>query len=239
MHRKRKELFQLRILQILVTGSLLGCAHAANGQILVVDRQPHHTGGPSSDTLFLNSMTNQQTWQLLADNFTLATDTLLSRVEWWGCYGGFQQNHQPPIGDETMRVRFYDSRPGDGLPGNVVYEESFLNPSRTATGVNVGSCGPEYLFQANLASTVQVQAHRQLWLEVVQDGILNSHFRWEYSLGGTHDLAFLNPNVSEWQNSTLSTDLAMRLWAIPEPSGLLILVWMSLLAHAPRRTCQR
>lgn len=195
---------------------LLGPA-AAQGQIVVVDHQPHPFGGPAADTLYANPMTGQTAWQLLADNFTLSRPTFLSRVEWWGCYGGFQQSHQPPPGDETMRVRFYDSRPGDGLPGDIVYEESFLNPSRTATGANVGSCGPEFFFQADFASAIQVQANTQYWLEIVQVGDVASHFRWEFSLSGSVDLVFKNPTGPDWQYASSFSDLAFQLHAVPEP----------------------
>jgi len=199
--------------------ALAFCAPAA-GQLVLVDHPPHNSGGPAADTLFINSMTGQQMSQQVADDFTLPSDAWAGSLSWHGFYGGFQQDHQPPAGDETMRVRFYEARSGDGLPGDVIYEESFLNPSRTWTGRNVlvALNVPEFLFEVTLSSPIPLRGGQRYWLEVVQAGILSSTFRWEYSLAGEAGFSAVYTGLSDWLFINSTGGLAFRLYEVPEPA---------------------
>ena len=199
---------------------LVACG-IARGSI-VVDQQPHNFGGPASDTALLDDFDNQ-IWQRVADDVLLPQSTILSRIVFWGFYGGsFDQFVEPPPPTETMRVRFYDARPSDNLPGTVLFEESFLNPSRVPTGrvVLVGPGPPEMRYQVDLTTPFELQANTKYWLEIVQVDNLNSHFRWEFSPGNGTPYAFINPNVPDWTKSTLVSNVAFQLVAIPEPATL-------------------
>jgi|CXWL01.1.fsa_nt_gi hypothetical protein len=216
---------------------LLVVAAPAAGQPLV-EHFPYNFGGPGSDTAFFSETTGFMVFQQLADNFTLTAPASIGSVHWWGFYGGFQQNHQPPIGDETMRVRFYDARPGDGLPGTMRREETFLNPSRTATGRNVWSDSPqqpEFLYQVNLATPFEAQGNTAYWLEVVQVGDVNSTYRWEYSTTQEDRYAFLKTGMNDWQLGSTLRDLAFDLYAVPEPSSLSFFVIGIVLIGRPSR----
>ncbi len=195
---------------------------------IVFEQLPNRTGGQSSDSDYLSPSSGQPTWQLLADNVQLAEPAVIRRVTWWGFYGGdFDEApdaHDPPTGPETMRIRFYAPRASDGLPDstNILFEESFLNPSREATGftIAVGGRPLEYQFEVDLGSSFHLAADTLYWLEISQIGDRASIFRWERGTGLLAGFYFLNPNLSDWSHSPGS--FAVQLSSIPEPgTGIL------------------
>jgi hypothetical protein len=192
---------------------------------LVVDQPPFPAGGPAADTAFRNFF-DQPRFQQVADNILLDNSATVRQVTWWGFYGAEGQSHNPPPGDETFRLRFYGARPGDGLPddGNVIFEESFVAPLRTATGqiVDADVTAPEFVYQTNLSGDVFLQADTPYWLEIVQVGDFGSHFRWESGFGLVNGFAFLNLNVPDWQLT--SGSLAFQLSTVPEPQTFALLV---------------
>jgi len=216
---------------------------AAPGQAqIVVDHQPIQSGGPAADTEFLD-MIGQPNSQRLADNFMIPAPgpnpppIPITEIAWWGFYD--QDN--PPL-TETMRVRFYGVRPSDGLPDeqNILYEQSFLNPSRVATGkvVFVGELPLEYFYHVNPTVPPQLTAETPYWLEVVQLGDIETAFRWETSAADMDGHAFINPLVVDWQYTMPATlgDLAFQISTIPEPCTLgLIMIGLIGLARKRRR----
>jgi hypothetical protein len=161
-------------------------------------------------------------WQRIADDVMLAQSAEIGMIRWWGFY-----SEAMPQPDELMRIRFYGSRASDALPdeANVVYEETFTNPTRVATGriVLVDEGPPEYLFNAQLTTPVSLASGLRYWLEIVQVGDIDSRFRWEFSptSDGSGD-AFVNPTTVDWRSSLpyATTDDAYQLIAIPEPTAL-------------------
>lgn len=205
---------------------------------IVFQQPPTFLGGPGSDTEFISAASGQQVWQLIADNVVLDSTADIRRITWLGFYGGSGQPHDPPDGPETMRIRFHGARPSDGLPDddNMIFEESFLNPSRTPTGnlVNVGGFPEEFFFEVDLSDPVTLEASTLYWLEIVQVGDVDSHFRWENGFGLVDNFAFVNGNVPDWQ-STIGS-LAFQLSTIPEPSSGLLVCWGAMLvARRPAR----
>lgn len=171
-----------RLAALLAVPWLLSLTSGATRGDIFVDQPPSVYFGGASDTSFSDQF-GDQLWQDLADNFRLPAPAQVSHVTWWGFYGAFGLSTHPPVGDETMRIRFYAARAADGLPGKVLYEESVLNPQRIATGRNVavGNDVPEFKFDVNLADPAQIEANTTYWLEVVQVGLPMSVFRWSFS----------------------------------------------------------
>jgi len=137
-----------------------------------------------------------------------------------------------------MRIRIYDNRPTD-LPGQVVFEESFNDPQFFWTGLLVGGLSPnapEYEFTRQLSLPFDAQVGEKYWLEVVQVGDLNSHFRWEDSSFG-NDFAVLNsnPNVPDWHYFGSQGNLAFSLFAVPEPSVLVLIAFSAIAIQCGRR----
>ncbi|MEE8170921.1 MAG: PEP-CTERM sorting domain-containing protein [Phycisphaerae bacterium] len=223
----------------------------AQGAGVVVDHPPSQAGGPAADTEYLNSFGDQR-WQLLADDIFLSSLATIRQVKWWGFYD--QDN---PPASESFRVRFYDARPSDGLPGNILFEEAFLNPSRTMTGeiISVGIGPHEYFYEVDLVTPFAADASTPYWIEVTQLGDVSTLFRWETSAADLSGFAFMNTDFADWTDPGAVSDLAFQLSTIPEPSTVLLLMigmpclfrrsvgrrrpWRGLssriLGHAPRR----
>ncbi len=201
---------------------------------VVVDHQPTRSGGPFADTAFLDMFGDPQ-WQFLADDILLNSLATIRSVRWWGFYD--QDN---PPASETFRMRFYDARPSDGLPGNVLFEESFLDPAREGTGqiVFTGVDPQEHVYFVELVTPFDLAANTPYWLEITQIGDLSTGFRWEDSVSGNREFAFRNSIFPDWDIATQS-ELAFQLSTIPEPSTFILL----LLAAAPFgrrcRSCRR
>jgi hypothetical protein len=209
---------RVHLFVVLLCLSLSPRVHAG----LIVDHQPHPSGGLASDTLFQNSI-GQTVWQRLADDIVLPSPFTVDRIVWWGFY----DRDNPPF-NETIRVRFYGARNGDGLPddGNIIAEESLLNPTRVQTGrlIAVGILPHEYRFESELNTPVTLNGGIKYWLEIVQIGDLSTAFRWEFSLAEQNGFASINSINTNWHAVSLAGDCAFQLIGIPEPSTLSILL---------------
>ncbi|OWY71291.1 hypothetical protein B7486_11910 [cyanobacterium TDX16] len=197
----------------------LSLASAAPAGI-VFEQLPNLGGGGGSDTAFYEVMGFPEVWQLVADNVQVSESAEIRRVTWWGFYGGnFDGTSDPPAGDEYMRVRFYAPRSSDGLPDDsaVLYEETFLNASRAATGRFIFGGSPEFRYEANLGTSFVLQSSTVYWLEIVQLGDVDSHYRWSYGSGLRPGFAFLNSIVDDWRFTNGS--YAFQLSTIPEPQA--------------------
>lgn len=210
---------------IVITSMLVLPAEAQ----IVVDHQPARSGGPAADTDFIN-MFGQHVWQLVADDFTVAEPAEVRRVTAWGFY-----DQDKPPSQESMRIRFYDARPGDGLPGNVLCEHETWRFERIATGhIVFTGIGPhEYFYTFDLPTPVALSAGAPYWLELTQLGDASTHFRIEFSGAATERSAHLNPFVSDWTLG--SSNLAFQLIAVPEPASVSFVLVAVLGAVTSRR----
>ncbi|MCB9855981.1 MAG: hypothetical protein H6818_09875 [Phycisphaerales bacterium] len=237
-------------LSIVLVRALISSAVAGAGEIpwddmmrgvggtVVVDHQPYNNGGLAADTLYRENEFLPPTWQLVADDVTLPVSTLIDRIVFWGFY----HFNSLPSGGEAFRLRLYDARSADNLPGNVVYESMLVNPMRNFTGRSIITSGApaEFRFSTVLPAPMVMAAQTTYWLEIVQDGVLDSHFRWETSrTGEVNGQAFNNPVVGDWTaTSSISSDTAYQLIAAPEPSSLLLLLLCAAVPSCGRRCCR-
>ena len=223
-------------------GSLV---ESPRGAGIIVDRPPLNTGGLGSDTEFIG-MSGTPTWQRVADDVLLsAAQTVepIRRINWWGFYN----ENNPPV-TETMRIRFYGARSGDGLPddGNVIFEESFLNPTRTPTGrvVFVDIDPDEFMFQVGLSTPLSLTPDTPLWFEVAQIGDIDTTFRWEFStVPSPMGLAGINPITVDWKETAFNAHNAFQLSTIPEPGSCVLFLTAAFLIEHRRvvntRLCRR
>lgn len=185
------------------------------------DQQPTGTGGVSADTEFVDDL-GRLTWELEADNILLTTSATVRQLTWWGLYGGnFSGSPDPPVGDEWFRIRFYAPRGGDGLPddANILSEQFLLNPTRVYTGRDFfGGSAHEFLYEAPLNEAFFLASDTLYWLEIVQFGDVESHFRWEFGSGALAGRAFVNPVVSDWR--FVGGNFAFQLSSVPEPGTI-------------------
>lgn len=214
--------------QILIAIAAALAAGPKAGAGIIVDHEPYPQGGGAADTDFVSNSGQPHYLQILADDFSLSSAAVLEHLVFWGFYGddfGQGQSFLPPTEPETMRARFYASRPADGLPGAILYEEDFVNTSRNWTGRNVFGGHPEYRSEMDLARPFAADAGTPYWLQVNQIGIPDSHYRWEFSQPGDGTaFAFMNSDVPDWIRTTTSSNLAFQLWEVPEPDTFAICV---------------
>ncbi|MBI5765564.1 MAG: PEP-CTERM sorting domain-containing protein [Planctomycetes bacterium] len=209
-------------IMVVVLALIVGAASRAEAGI-IVDHPPMFNG-PSADTEFV-TLFGDPYWQLLADDFTLPTSATVAHVKWWGFYGniggGGGSQILPPAGDEVMRIRFYDDTGDNGVPGSMLYEESFLNPTRVSTGrtVDFTTGAREYEFDVDLTTPFSASASTRYWMEIVQVGSPQSVFRWEFSNAPGDTIAGINPDVSGWTYRN-GVNLAFQLSDVPEPSTI-------------------
>jgi len=201
------------------------------GNGLLVDHQPHNFSGPASDTMAFEVPGSSIVAQYVADDFILPTQSDVRRVSFWGFFNfGIE-----PVGNEVFEVKFHDSRPGDGLPGNVLYQTSITNPSRDWTGRFIIDSGSprEYKYTIDLTLPFTVNAGESIWLSIYQVGDPLSSFRWEHSVNGDpNGHAFNNQFVGDWTLAPWPQggNTAFQLFSTPEPSSctflLLATIWL-------------
>lgn len=191
------------------------------GQV-VVEHVPTGSFGSPSDTEFIPTTGAPiPQWQLFADDFTLTSSATIGRIEFWGFY-----SLDNPLAVETHRIRIFEARPNDGLPGVLLTEQILQNVPRVATGSRIptGISPREFLYDAMLHTAFSAMAGAKYWLEIVQIGDLETAFRWEHGRGPASRHAFMNVNVSDWTLTSSTIDLAFRLsTSVPEPSFLVLL----------------
>ncbi len=191
----------------------------ANAQF-VVNHEPYPFGGSGSDTA-LPSIVLPFTWQASADDFALTAAATVTHVNWWGFY----IEGTGPLA-ETFRIRLFSASPGNGLPGEAMFEEVFQNPERVDTGrtIAIGGRPHEYRFHVALGTPANLGPDVAYWLEIAQLGDGTSGFQWELSRVETNSYAFQNNLFPEWRRTTASSDLAFQL-VVPEPitASLLLL----------------
>lgn len=230
------KLIRQAVIAAWVTTALAACVRAG----ISLDQPPNRAGGSASDTEFFSPGSGLPTWQLIAENLMLAEPAVVRRVVFWGFYGSnFDMFPEPAPQSETMRIRMYSARMADGLPddNNILFEESFLNPTREATGwtIALGPLPPEYRFEVDLASPLHLAANTLYWLEIAQLGNVESHFRWENAVGAKANLpgfAFVNPATGDWRSAPGS--FAFQFSAIPEPCSAVLFLFGLLMLRRRR-----
>ncbi len=223
--------------KILIGFSLALTFEAAADDGIVVDHSANRIYGWFSDTAIgpPRALQSQQT----ADNIVLDAAVTVRHVSWWGYY---YFDVVPSM--DSMRMRFYDSRALDGLPGNLLVEQNILNPPRAATGLNpqVPAIIPggieivtEYQFAAVLPTPVFLDAQTPYWLEIVQFGGLDSIFGWRGATAEDERTAVAGPGQAD-RERRFGFDMAFQLSTIPEPGTLaFILLSLGLAGKTTRR----
>jgi hypothetical protein len=235
------KLNRFRINALLIAAAMILAATSPLRAEIVVDHQPHNTGGLASDTSFQFPGFPNELWQRVADDFTLSETTILRRVHWWAFY----DSDSPPL-SETIRLRFYESRPSDGLPdeSRIVREETVVDPLREWTGrlVGVGILPREYFFTMDLSSELQLESETQYWLEIVQLGDIGNHYRWEFALADLNGQAFINNGGAvDWVSSLpgIFGDTAFQLSMVPEPNSMILYCTVLACCILRRRSLKR
>lgn len=192
----------------------------ARDEGVVVDHPPSLGGGLASDLSFTMYPSSTELWQQVASDFTLIAPATIRRVVFWGFYGVFNAPEDPPD-VEVMRLRFYEPRISDGLPGAILYQQGLDDATRIPTGRELLGGLDEFRFEVDLHDSISLAASAPFWLEIVQVDDIDSHFRWENSATDGQGVAVRNANFPDWAQTAVA-DTAYQLSTIPEPSSLLL-----------------
>jgi len=201
---------------------------------VVVDYQPHNTGGLAADSLFREGEFMPPVWQRAVDDFISSETLFVRKISFWGFYA----QNSIPVGSETFSIRLLRDSATGFFPDEQVYESTITNPARQATGrtILIGGAPLEYFFQAELEMPMLVEGGQRYWFEISQDGLVNSLFAWEYSLAQQNGCFLQNPFVQSWVFD--APDLAFQLSTVPEPSAGVIaggFVMFLIVFHRPGR----
>lgn len=213
----------LIILSIASAGAVLSAqaAMAAEQTDIVLHQQaPGRTFGYASDSLYLND-SGQPFSELIADKFSLSQSLPVSRLKWFGFYGGTGILDPGPPQIEAFRIRILSD--AQGLPGTSLVDQLVENQSRSWTGqlINIAAARREYVFEATLDACFVPQPTENYWLEISQRGDLESLFRWESS-NTPGEFAFQAPIGTDYRLIEGLGQLAYEL-RTPEPySGSLL-----------------
>ena len=216
----------------------LGLASAAGAEI-VIDHRPYNLGGPAADTSFIYYSGNEL-WEQVADDFLLTQSAIIRHVSWWGFYGDdFESPAEQPPATQTMRIRLYGARAQDGLPGAVLLEETVVDPSYAWHGRPLLICAlpNEYKFDVDLTTPIHLTASTPYWLEIVQLGLPQSLYRWEFSrTGEINGFSYQNAIAGNWAyTQSITSDLAFQLSTIPEPQAAVLVGVVTLVLVRRRR----
>lgn len=190
----------------------------------LVSHLPHNFGGPASDSMGYEAPGGPIVYQYVADDFALPFDATLGRI----VYYGFYDSQILPVGDETFQINIHEPRAGDGLPGDVLFSQTVVNPFREWTGRNVISFGGgrEYRFVVDLTLPLFLPGSETLWLSIYQVGDPTSSFRWEDSTTSPMTgHAFNNEVFPNWMTTVPSSlgNTAFQMYAVPESCSLSLL----------------
>ncbi|MCK6457702.1 MAG: hypothetical protein L6Q92_14375 [Phycisphaerae bacterium] len=215
----------------------LVAAQPASAQDVLLHRQaPNRLNGVYADTYYLDDF-GLPAASLVADRFLLAQSATAWRVVWHGFYGrSFEWLDPAPPSSETMRLQFYAD--AGGLPGELRYEEEFLNPPRVYTGFQVSGLPTrkEYRYDVTLSAGFPVAANTAYWLAISQVGEAIA-FRWETSSGG--ELAVRFPPDAPWEVFQ-GTQLAYELRTPEQTSAMVVLFGATLMRlRRVRSRCSR
>ena len=218
-----------RIIGVLLLFSLV----PARADVSLHSQPPNRLFGISSDTEYIDDG-GHLTGALIADRFSLAQQLPTCRVVFYAFFGGTGvADPGPPSGSETVRVKFYAD--AAGLPGSVLQEESFSNPSRAWTGFFIGiqPSRKEYRYQVDLPQCFNATPGVNYWVEVSQLDDPSSLMRWENSNGGEFAVQF--PLDTPWRLSANPSQMAYDL-RTPEPcSGALLVLSFACVVRRPAR----
>lgn len=185
------------------------------------------------------------------DDFTLASNSSITSVRWWGLSEGRIFDDLRNFNQYTLEIFEGAAAPGGPLPGPRLWSSTFTPASLsiTATGRTSPTSGAaEHLYQANLASAVSLTGGKAYILAISARCINASGDAWQWQDGeffGGHGANF--SYASGTWTSFEDTDSAFELigTVVPAPSTAAVLLTLAAMPAGRRarpssfaRTCQ-
>ena len=170
----------------------------------------HQPTGPGSGSAAASSTLNYFGFSpgfTAADDFTLASSAMVTRVNWWG---------QLVAGGEDFLLTFYADAAGN--PGAVLH-----TTGGTLSRVPAPSLGysPAYSYSSDLATPFAAAAGTKFWLSVFNQAP-DAVWAWiSADADGNGERQRLNTSPT-WVTGIGNTDLAFQLASVPEPMSLVL-----------------
>ena len=190
--------------------ALLIAVPDAGAGIVVYEQLP----GPDSQTEFISSplpLTGGPPGFRTADDFVLATDTIITGVNWWG---------NPPLtntGGNDFQFTFYAN--GGGVPGAIL-QTSGGTLSITPVSIPGTTFSALNFYSSDLFSPFSATAGTTYWISIFNQA---TDARWLWLMAenvGNGGRQGVNPGPP-WPFSI--PNLAFQLTSVPEPSSLVLL----------------
>jgi len=170
---------------------------------------------------------NEMTQWLQAENFTLGASDTIGAVRFWSI--------DDPLAVFDGNVDWWIFNDAAGTPGSIVASGTQTTVSRVATGRNFGGFLDEYVWDFAITPTA-VTGGTMYWLGMhVNSDYTRDEIYWEAGAGGAAPTGMESDGGTMTNWSGNGTEHAFELYAVPEPSSLIALGGLAVLALAARR----
>ena len=193
-----------------------GTAGSANADIVLYDN-----GLTNNDSPYWSDVGNGQ---ILADDFTLAGDALLSQISWSGVYGGIA-----PVQTDFFEIRILqDVDPTAGVRFLTLHSIQTSAVNRVDSGMNFGSLDV-FDYSADVSSlNIELDGNEVYWLSIFNETPVSAggNAGWAWSAQDNLGIMASTNPTRPWSTFSSSTDFQLigHFTAVPEPSSFLLAI---------------
>lgn len=161
------------------------CAGIAQAQSVVYEQSP---AAPNLSGPF--ATTNHSNDQRIADDFTLAANSSVSDLTWWGWIYDPASPFDRTLGTvDNFVIQFYEADGVGGVPGTFIAGETITMANITASVFGgSGFGGDTFEFTASLATPVALNAGTQYWVAInatmANTGVWDPIYTWLWQGAG-------------------------------------------------------
>jgi len=194
---------------------------AAHAQECAFFFQAPPTNGNAASASDLDYIPSWSQYQMVANPFTLAHDTHINRIRWWGWYGqGNPINrvtNDYPFPDSNFTLRVFNDN--EGKPGSLIYNADGVGGCGRTLVTNGSSTAFQY--EHTLDMQFLVAAGQNYWLSVVDNTVsfpTDVSFYWSHTIDLTTNWAYTHtsPGTGNWGLMSAKAH-AFELFALQPP----------------------
>ncbi len=173
-----------------------------------------------------------------ADNFTLSTQSHISRINWWGMTEG--ATHTNLQNFDQFQIEFYTSRTTNNnriKPDTLIASQTFDLASITTndTGFQTAGGAIKYQHQATLTDALTLDSNTTYWIAISARSIDPNADTWQWLDADPTDTdsSSYDFNTDRWL-AFRDTDSAFQLFAVPSPATTSLLLTAPIAARRRR-----
>lgn len=160
--------------------------------------------------------------QIVADNFTLGTDAVITGVNWFGYF----DSEPASLSSILFDLNFHSD--AGGVPNFTPSYTQALSLNITDIGLDAINGNNIYRFEATLSTSLAVMAGEQMWLSVFDTDPSTTQWLWSRSVRTGDGYAVRNTNpddITDWISDN-GGDFAFELVGepapVPEPATMIL-----------------